>query len=101
MAIVPISVSDILKLLDKAPEWLGLKRLAPRLDALEKRVAELEAKLAGRVTASALCPMCRAAMDTVAVVPDPTFGMFGMQRHTLRCTACGHEESRQVDPKAR
>jgi rubrerythrin len=44
------------------------------------------------------CPICGEPMRTTAVNPDPEFKFAGLQRHTLKCDACGHTENRQVDP---
>lgn len=95
MAFAPLSVSDMLKLLEAVPGWKTLTTLPKRIAELEARVAVLE----GRPTrTSAACPICGEAMKVTAVKPDHTFGEMGVQRHSLSCDACGHQEERQVDP---
>ena len=97
------SVSDMLKVLDKIPEWVGLKRLLGRIDTLEKRVADLEAQLkVPAKPAGEICPICdEGRLKVTKVEPDPVFGDKGVQQHTLACMACGHTETRQVDPSKR
>lgn len=91
---LPVTVSDMLKILERIPEWVGLKRMQARIDALEAKVAALEA---ARAKADA-CPACGSALAFVSERPDPTFGVFGQKERTLRCTSCGHTTTRQIDP---
>jgi hypothetical protein len=41
-------LDDFLKAMDRWGEWKGMRAAPSRVDALEKRVAELEAKLGGK-----------------------------------------------------
>lgn len=95
MAISPFSVSDMLKLLEAVPGWKALLALPRRVSELEARVAALEGKPVKKV---ATCPICGGAMKVTAVTPDPTFGVLGLQRHSLLCDGCQHSETRQIDP---
>lgn len=94
---LPVSVGDILKILDKVPEWVGLKRMQARIEALEAKVAALEAA-AGAKPPADKCPACEAgALRFVSEAPDPTFGPLGVLRRVLRCDQCGHTTARQID----
>ena len=93
-----ISVSDILKILEKIPEWAGLKAMLRRIDELERRVAALEAAGTGKIS-EPRCPLCETGvLKTKSVRPDPTFGDMGVQQHTLVCSDCSHTERRQITP---
>ena len=92
------SVSDIIKFLEKIPEWVGLKRLLARIDELERRVAALEGrKPADKPT----CLLCGGALRVTAEAPHPTGHVFGIKRLTLRCADCGAETTRDWDPAAK
>lgn len=69
-----------------------------RVDALERRVAALEAALCARPGAEA-CPFCNAALALTAEDDDPVFGDFGVKQRTYRCTACDRVTTRQHDPR--
>jgi hypothetical protein len=93
-----VSVSDILKILDKAPIWKNLKELPARVDALEKRIAELEAE---PVEASHLhkCAQCGKPAKVTEVKDDPDFGFAGIKRRTITCDD-GHSIEYEWDPSA-
>ena len=96
---LPVSVGDMLKLLDKIPEWVGLKRMQARIDALEAKVAALEARHGAAVNPAAhRCPQCQGPLRFVSERPHPQFGVFGMKEHTLHCDTCGHDTTREFDP---
>lgn len=91
-------IGEITELLRRWDVWKRVEAAPNRIDALERRVAELEAKIASR-PAGAVCPKCHGGEFRVTkVVPDPAFGVFGMQRRTMTCASCGHTEERQYDP---
>jgi hypothetical protein len=77
----------MLKILDNVPVWKTLVTLPRRVEALEQRLAALEAKPAapGWMT----CKLCGGAMDVTVERPDPVFGAMGKKRLDLRCGACG------------
>jgi uncharacterized Zn finger protein len=58
--------------------------------------AELTTKLSARETLRSRCPMCRAHMEVLRVVP----GRSGFEHRTLRCTKCGliREAQAAADP---
>jgi hypothetical protein len=93
---LPISVSDIVKLLEQVPIWKSVVGLPKRLAELEARVAALEGRT--KVPNGPTCALCGAPMKVTKVVDDPVFGEMGLKQHHLACTSCGHSETRQVDP---
>ncbi|HEM7803785.1 coiled-coil domain-containing protein [Burkholderia cenocepacia] len=90
-------LEDIMKTLERVPGWKRISAAPAEIDALKARVAALEAKLA---PGGQVCPICNnPALKVVASVPDPDFGFAGVKLDTLRCSGCGHEETRQRDPR--
>jgi hypothetical protein len=88
-------IGEITELLRRWNVWKRVEGAPERIDALERRVAELEAKLASRPLAEA-CPICETGeMKVKAVKAHPTFGV------TLQCNACGHSEEQMHDPTSR
>lgn len=90
-------VSDILKLLETWPAWARLKAAPDRVDALEKRVAALEAALAQRPARDA-CPKCGGALAIDGDKPHPMFGVMGVRVRSLRCAACGFATEKELKP---
>ncbi len=97
---LPVSVSDITKILDSIPVWKSLLSLPKRLAELEARVKALEsgqAQHAGPTPNE--CPTCGAVMPLIAERDDPTFGRVGLKQHVFRCDNCGGERTRQWSPE--
>ena len=97
---LPVSVSDILKLLEQIPIWKAVAGLPKRVAELERKVAALEAAAKGgaqRPTGRE-CPVCGAEMRVTAETPDPTFGVLGVKLHSLKCGECGTAAQRQFEP---
>jgi len=91
---------DILALLDKIPIWKRVQETPARVDALEKRVADLEARLA-RAPGEA-CPKCGALeFRTESAKPSRQFGDMGAVDRTLKCGACDYTETRMESPSLR
>ncbi len=91
------TVSDILALLEKWPSWKAIKEVPGRLDALEKRLAALEAK--PLQAPGKACPSCgQMTFRVTASRPSTThFGQLGAMDRDYACGACGFKETRQVD----
>lgn len=94
------ALGDIAAILEKIPVWKRLKVLPEQVDALQLRVAALEAEIAKRPSLEA-CPICSVGHLKVSHVgPHPTMGAVGLQERTLKCDdpSCGHIEKRMHDP---
>lgn len=90
---------DILAILDKIPIWKRVQAAPDRIDALDKRVAELEARLA-RAPGQA-CPSCGALefRVTKSVPSNGPFGELGAKDVTRTCAACAFADTDLVTPK--
>lgn len=84
-----ISVSDVLKLLDGIPIWKSLKALPEKIAALEKRVSELETKLAAPLADN--CPKCGSDQFKVAWSRNEN-------QRTYICGSCKYKETRSIKP---
>jgi len=90
------TLEGILQLLDKWPAWKRIRQAPERLDALEKRVAELESRLE-RAPGEA-CPRCGELTWRVSKShPDRDFGDHGITIRTMKCEKCGFEEEQPPD----
>ncbi|WP_417497980.1 hypothetical protein [Maricaulis sp.] len=97
-------LQDMLSALDRWDEWKRMRATPDRVDELERRLKAVESRLtrAPGDPSLPLCPICRSGrLKTIDIKPDPQFAFAGLQIHTLKCDdeACGHSETRQVDPK--
>jgi len=82
------SIQDLLALLDHWPLWKRIKESPPRLDDLEKRIADLEAKLAPAT--GEVCQKCRTpAFHVVSNRPMPHFEWAGKSLDKWLCDNCG------------
>jgi len=89
---------DILSILDKIPIWKRVQETPSRVDALEKRIADLESQL-GRAPGQA-CPSCGALEFRVtSSKPHPELGDFGAKNVTRKCGGCSFEDVELVTPK--
>lgn len=87
-------IKDIADLLRRWDVWKRVEAAPDRLDALEKRVAALEA--AAAAPPGARCPSCTALAYRV-VKSAPTTGPFrhlGGNERTYRCSACAFSETK-------
>ncbi|PJO70005.1 hypothetical protein EZV77_27215 [Burkholderia thailandensis] len=86
-------MEDVMKALERVPGWKRIAAAPSEIDALKNRVAALEAKMA---PGGQTCPLCNnPTLKVISSGPDPTFGVLGGKLDTLKCTSCGHEETRQ------
>jgi len=84
-------LEDVMKTLDRIPVWKRLQALPPEVDALAKRVAALEARLAPATGDQ--CPKCRAmAFKLERTEPEPPpWGSMGAMQNVLQCSSCGYQ----------
>jgi DNA-directed RNA polymerase subunit RPC12/RpoP len=87
-----VVVGDIVELLKRWDRWRRIDETPERVDALEKRIAELESRLQ-RAPGKA-CPKCGALeLRTDKVEPRRDhFGALGAVNRYYKCSACGHTE---------
>jgi hypothetical protein len=91
-------LSEITELLKRWDVWRRVEEAPARIDALEKRVAELEARLQ-RAPGEA-CPKCGALDYRVdKAAPHQRFGGMGARVHHMKCGACGFTDEKLVVPK--
>ncbi len=84
-------LEDVMKTLERIPAWKRLNALPAEVEALQKRVEALEAKLGPRTGKE--CPQCGdMAMKLIASKPHPQFAFAGAKRDTLKCESCGFQE---------
>ena len=100
---IPISVSDIIKLLEQIPIWKAIRELPKRITELEARVASLEAERrtlpqAPKIPEARLCPLCHAEMKVTREAPHPEFDFAGLKVHHMECTSCGNTATRDFQP---
>lgn len=84
-------------LLDRLPLWKRLSAMPDKMQALEQRVAALEAQLSGKTGPA--CPLCSApGFKRTASRPHPQLDFAGVKLDSYACAACGHTEDRERDP---
>jgi len=97
-----ISLNDILSALKLWPKWKHIESAVERVDVLEKRVSELESRLA-RCPGEA-CPKCgelsfRAAQSNPHY--DSGFRELGVIIRHMKCEKCGFTEDHTVTPRGK
>ena len=92
-------LEEILSALKLWPKWKQIEATVDRLNELEKRVIDLEQKLA-RCPGEA-CPKCgELSFRAVSSHPhyDGAFRMGGIVIRHMKCEKCGFEEEHTVTP---
>lgn len=90
-----LGLRDIIALLEQWPRWKDLTALPARVQALEARLAAMEAT---RQPSPTDCPRGHGAMEFVGEVADPIFGAVGVKRRRWRCPTCGFETELEREP---
>ena len=89
-------LEDVMKAIERIPGWKRIAATPDELDALKKRVEELEAKLSP--PSGEICPICRSpSLKVISSKPHPVFSFAGKKVDTLQCSSCGHKEDRNRD----
>jgi hypothetical protein len=86
-------IEDILNALDRIPIWKRVQELPPEVDALKKRVADLEQKLGGKWPPD-ICKFCGARALRLSATLGPTDK--GKIREHWHCEECSKTEVRLV-----
>ena len=95
-----VGVGDIVELLKRWDRWKRIDETPERIDALEKRIAELEARL--KRAPGEACPKCGALEYRVEKsTPHPQFGEMGTRVHHMKCGACGFADEKMILPGKR
>jgi hypothetical protein len=93
------SLKDILELLDRWPKWKRIQETPDNLDALQKRIDELENRL--KRCPGEACPRCgELAFRVFSSVPHHTFGD-DLPVRTMKCEKCGFSETKSGTSKSR
>ena len=95
-----VVVGDIVELLKRWDRWRRIDETPERVDAVEKRIAELETKL--KRAPGEACPKC-GALEFRTEGTSPGSGLMGglglgVIDRTLKCGACGHTETHRETP---
>jgi predicted RNA-binding Zn-ribbon protein involved in translation (DUF1610 family) len=92
-------LSEITDILKRWDVWRRVEEAPARIDALEKRIAELEAKLQ-RAPGEA-CPACGELEFRVTGVQSASpLGIgLGSRNYTFKCQKCGFEDTRLQLPR--
>lgn len=86
-------LSELVELLKRWDVWKRIEATPDRIDALEKKMAALEARLQ-RAPGEA-CPKCGALDFRVeSTTPHPDLGDMGVSIRQCKCGACGFGEQR-------
>ena len=93
-------LSEITELLRRWDVWKRIEDAPSRIDALEKRIADLEDRL--KRAPGEACPKCGALefRTEKAERSKSQFGRLGAIDRHLKCGGCGHSEMRMEAPKA-
>ena len=94
-----LSVSDMLKILDQIPAWKALRTMPGRMDALEKRLDQLETRLTSPAAPPHLtrCATCGGEARVIGVRDHPAFAELGHKLRTVEC-AQGHRQDFHWNP---
>jgi hypothetical protein len=97
---IPISVQDVIKLLDEIPIWKAVAGLPKRIAELERKVAALETAAGAKAAAPTgkECPICGATMRVVKETDDPHFDFAGVKVLQMECGECGGQTTRTFEP---
>jgi hypothetical protein len=88
-------LGEVVELLKRWDVWKRVEAAPDRIDALEKRITELETRL--QRAPGETCPHCGALDFRVEKTePGGAFADLGGRLHTMKCGSCGFTDQRQV-----
>jgi predicted RNA-binding Zn-ribbon protein involved in translation (DUF1610 family) len=93
-----VGVGDIVELLKRWDRWKRIDEAPERIDALEKRIAELESRL--QRWPGEACPACGELEFRVTSSRSSGRGMrhLGARDYSYKCQKCGFEDIRMITP---
>ena len=91
-------LEDVMKTLDRIPNWKRIQAAPKELDALELRIKALEAVL--KPASGATCPSCRAmAYKLTRSTPSPEpWGSMGARQDHYLCGQCQYADIQERNP---
>jgi hypothetical protein len=91
-------IDDVLKALDRIPNWKRIQAAPLQIEALEQRIKALEAKLSP--TAGSQCPSCKAmSFKLMRSTPSPEpWGSMGARQDHFQCGSCDYTDIRERNP---
>ncbi|MDH5649133.1 MAG: hypothetical protein OEY67_05705 [Gammaproteobacteria bacterium] len=93
-----LTVADLLKVLNRIPAWGRLVTLPDKVEAMDRRIAELESQVfKGRNGSHQMCPKCRKhTLEFMHRKPHPIYGKIGVQEEHFKCSECGFSTKRHA-----
>ena len=89
-------LEDIMKALDRIPNWKRVQELPTEVDALKQRVAGLEQKLSGKWPAD-VCKFCGERAVRMSGTRGPNSHTH-ISEQIWTCEKCGRKETRIIKP---
>ncbi len=91
-------LEDILKALDRIPNWKRIQESPKQIEALERRIAALEQLKT--LPAGDRCPSCGAMtykLTRSTPSPEP-WGSMGARQDHYQCSACQYQDTVERNP---
>jgi len=93
---IPMGIlEDVLKALDRVPNWRRITGLPQEFDAMKARLDALEAKF--KPAAGGVCPKCKElTYGLTESLPAPApWGRMGAMEDHFACSQCGYTDTRR------
>lgn len=92
------SEDGVFNAIENDPRLKALLDLPKRVDALEKRIADLERSGATTPRGAVPCPACGRTMKLMDEIDHPVFGVTGLKQRIFLCEQDGKRVTRDFDP---
>jgi hypothetical protein len=91
-------LEDVMKVLDRIPNWKRIQAAPKEIEALEMRINALEATL--KPPTGAQCPSCGAmTYKLIRSTPSPEpWGSMGARQDHYACVACSYTDIQERNP---